>query len=160
MKNIQDHVHAALTDSMFYRTVRSLEPLLRRHRTLEKMDFDMLIEWVAYFWNRNTISHVIDNGKPRAVCMIKLFRRLQEFQEPFVHDPCNKFCMIELMSASDPEAMGIVHDRLFERWGPQMIVMWDRGERTEKGRPRMYRWDQFERLAEKLTHKENTYGIS
>jgi len=146
-----------ITDSFYYRTVRLLEPLLRKHRTLEKMDFDQLVEWVAYYWNRNTLSYVVsDKGEPRAVCMIKLFRRLPQFQEPFVHDPCNKFCMIELMVANDTEAMGTVHDRLFERWGPQMIVMWDRGERTEKSRPRMYRWDEFERLAEKLTHKEYT----
>jgi hypothetical protein len=148
-----------VADSTFYRTMRTLDPLLRRHRTLEKMAFDQLAEWVAYYWNRNTMSYAIgDHGEPRAVCMIKLFRHLPQFLEPFVHDPCGRFCMIELLAADSPESMKMVHDKLVNRWGPQMIVMWDRGERTERGKPRMYRWDQFERLSELIT-KDYRYGL-
>jgi hypothetical protein len=140
-------------DSIFYRTMHILEPLLREHRTLKKMDFCLLCEWVGYYWNRNTISYAInDAGKPKAVCLIKLFGQLKQFLEPFVHEPTGKFCMIELMVASDPEAMALVHDRLVGRWGAQEFVLWDRGERTEKTRPRIYRWDQFETLVRRFTH--------
>lgn len=137
--------------SQFHDVMRSLEPLLRQHKTLKKMEFGMMCDWIAYYWNRETIAYLLDDtGKARAVCLVKLFRQLKQFLEPFVHDPCGKFCMVELMVANDAEAMGIVHDQLVSRWGAQEFVLWDRGERTESGSPRIWRWDQFEDLAERI----------
>lgn len=145
----------------YIETMKKLVPLLREHRRFSVWKFDILCDWVAYFWNRGTISYVIDDwGNARGVCLVKLFRVLPQFLEPFVHEPCGGFCMIELMVADGPETLGWLHDDLVRRWGEHEIVMWDRGERTEGGSPRIYRWNEFERLARRITKmkQEQTYG--
>lgn len=136
----------------FLDTMDKLEPLFRRHPRYCLIPFHDLCEFVAYFWNRGTISFVIDeDGHGRGVCLCKLFRHLSQFFEPLVHEPCGKFCMLELMVAEDPLAMGIICEDLTNRWGPQEIILWDRGERTENGAPRMYTWRQFQKLARRIT---------
>ena len=140
----------------FVATMRTLVPLLRNHPPLAVLKFESLCDWVAYYWNRGTISFVInDAGEPQAVALVKLFRDLRQFLDPFVHDPCGQFCMIELMAAAEPISMGLICQELTQRFGPQAIILWDRGERTENGAPRMYRWTQFQKLARRLT-----YGVT
>ena len=137
----------------FLVTMTQLEPLLRTHPRLARLTFYELCDYVAWFWNRGTISFVQDDHwEPHAICLVKLFSSLRQFLDPFVHEPCGKFCMIELMVADEPLAMGQIFEDLRARWGPQEIMLWDRGERTEDGAPRMYRWDQFEKLARRLTY--------
>jgi hypothetical protein len=129
-----------------------LVPLLREGRRFCVMPRALLDDWIAYFWNRGTISYVLnDDGSAVAVCLVKLFRHLGQFLEPFVHDPCGKFCMIELMVAHEPVAMANIFIELTDRFGPQQVFMWDRGERTEGGTPRIYSWHAFETLARRLT---------
>ena len=115
--------------------------------------FEMICDWMAPFWNRGTLSYRIDSdGEPRGFCIIKLFRNLEQFLEPFVHEPCGKFCMIEALVAKEPVTMAALCDELIERWGRQQIILWDRGERTESGAPRMFRWGQFQKLARRITY--------
>ena len=136
----------------YIRTMRSLEPLLRGSKQFLFWEFDAICDWLSFFWNRGTISFVIDDeGRAHGVCTIKLFRNLGQFLEPFVHDPCGRFVMIEVLIADSPEVMAELCDELTDRWGKQAIVMWDRGERTESGAPRMFRWHQFQRLARRMT---------
>lgn len=136
----------------YLETMHKLVPLLRRYRYFSAWNFEMLCDWCAYYWNRGTISYVIDNeGNAKGVCLVKLFRRLEQFLEPFVHDPCGRFCMLEAMVAEGPKSLGIIHDELLGRWGPQEVILWERGKRTEKGAPRMYTWNQFEKLARRIT---------
>ena len=137
----------------FVATIRRLLPLLQNYPPYSVLRFESLCDWVAFYWNRGTISYVIDQfGEPEAVCVIKLFRELEQFMDPFIHEPCNQFCMIEVMIARTPNAMAQICDQLTRRWGPQSVIMWDRHERTEEGCPRMYRWDQFQKLARRITY--------
>jgi hypothetical protein len=130
---------------------RILEPLLRTHKPLGTMPFRDLQEYIAFYWNRQTMACVIDYDEAAAICLIKLFRRLDHFLDPFIHDPCGRYCMIELMIAKEPVHMGIVWRKLVSRWGPQQIVLWDRGARTENSKsPRMYTWRQFEKLSRRM----------
>lgn len=116
---------------------------------------DDIADWVAWYWNRGTISYVIDDfNQPQGICLIKLFGRLHQFME-MVHEPCGQFVMLELMVANHPLAMGQIYEDLVKRWGPQRVVMWERGARTENGVPRMYSWAEFEKLARRIT-----YGIT
>jgi hypothetical protein len=140
-----------------------LVPLLREGRRFCVMPRALLNDWIAYYWNRGTISYLIDGQQARGVCLIKLFSRLGQFLEPFVHEPCGKFCMVELLVAKDPLAIAYTYFELVQRWGKPEIIMWDRGERTEGGSPRMYTWNQYEKLTRRLTYglidKEKTvYG--
>ena len=138
----------------YLETMRKLVPLLREHRRFSVWKFDMLCDWVAFFWNRGTISYVIDDcGQARGVCLVKLFRRLEQFLEPFVHEPCGKFCMVEFLGARDAFGIAGCFDSLFARWGPQETVIWDRGLRTESGAPRMYTWRQYMRIKMRLTNE-------
>src|SRR5215475_14399762 len=137
----------------YIETMRKLAPLIRDVRKFSVWQLDMLCDWFAYFWNRGTISFVIDTqGQAHGVCAIKFFRNLEGFLEPFVHEPCGRFCMIELMVAKSPTVMGLIFTELTDRWGEVECMMWDRYERTEKGAPRMWTWSQFKKLARRITH--------
>jgi hypothetical protein len=149
----------------YLETMEKLAPLLREHRHYSGWKFDMLCDWCAYFWNRGTISYLIDDGQARGVCLVKLFKRLEQFLEPFVHEPGGKFCMVELLVARDPLAIAHTFFELTGRWGKPAIILWDRGERTEGGSPRMYRWSDYEKLTRRLTYglidterQEENYG--
>lgn len=147
----------------FLDKMRVLAPLLRNHPPLSTLSFSALCDWVSWYWNRGTLCYVLNqDGGASAVCLVKVFRHLRQFLDPFVHDPCGNFCMIELMCAEEPVAMGAIFTELQRRFGPQGIIMWDRGARTEGGPPRMYRWHQFRKLARRLTYgvTESKYGIS
>jgi hypothetical protein len=140
-----------------------LVPLLREGRRFCVMPRALLNDWIAYFWNRGTISYLLDGEGARGVCLVKLFRHLGQFLEPFVHEPGGKFCMVELLVAKDPLAIAYTYFELVKRWGKPEIIMWDRGERTEGGSPRMYTWDQYEKLTRRLTYglidkEETVYG--
>lgn len=140
----------------FIQKMKVLAPLLRNHPPLAEMSFDPMCDWVAYYWNRGTLCYVLnEDGTASAVCLVKFFRDLRQFMDPFIHDPCGRFCMVELMVAEEPVAMGVIFTELTKRFGPQAVILWDRGERTESGAPRMYRWHQFRKLARRLT-----YGIT
>jgi hypothetical protein len=137
--------------------IHILEPLLRRYPPLVRMRFDDLTDWMAWYWNRGTMTCVITGrGEPLGVCLIKLFRELEQFMDHDAHEPCGKFAFIELSIAQDGRIMGQMLEEMESRWGPQEIVMWDRGARTENGVPRMYRWNQFRKLARRLSQ----YGIT
>lgn len=114
---------------------------------------DALCDWFSYYWNRGTISWCLDGESATGVCAIKLFSRLGQFLEPFVHEPCGRYAFIEIMVLREGgHAQKAMLDELYQRWGPQAVVMWDRGERTEGGAPRMFRWDQFQKLAERMIY--------
>jgi hypothetical protein len=136
----------------FVRIMRQLKPLLRQHPPLASMSFEDLCDYLAWYWNNGTLAYVIDEQGAHAVCFCRLFRWLEQFLWAGAHEPCGEFCMLELMVADEPNAMAGIFKIFKDRWGPQKVVMWDRGERTENGTPRMYRWDQFEKLARRLTY--------
>jgi hypothetical protein len=117
------------------------------------MGFEELCDYLAYFWNHGTMSFVLNhNDSPAGVCLIKLFRELPSFLEEFVHEPDGEFCMVILLAADTPNTIGQLFYELVERWGPGRTMMWDRGTRTEYGAPRMYTWDQYLKLTNRLTY--------
>jgi hypothetical protein len=137
----------------FVEAMLVLAPLLRKHQPLKDLGFIEICDWVAHYWNRGTISYLIDDdGEPRAVCLMKYFRNIRQFLEPHVHEPCGRMCMIELLVASEPVSMAAVCREQIARFGPQHVVMFDRGERTENGAPRMYIWSKFMTLVRRLTY--------
>lgn len=139
----------------FLTVVHTLKPLLRQYQPLSVLHTETLADWLAWYWNRGTMTwQVSDLGEPQGVCLIRLFRYLEQFLDPNAHEPCNEFCFIEFSIASDPIIMGMMFQTLSQRWGPQNTMMWDRGARTENGAPRMYTWKQFRKLARRLS-----YGI-
>jgi hypothetical protein len=143
-------------------TMKTLEPLLREHRHYRSWHFDAICNWCAYFWNRGTIGYVIDDfGTAQGVCIIKLFARLEQFLEPFVHQPDGHFCMIELLIADGPQTNGWLLADLTQRWGWPAVMIWDRGERTLSGAPRMFTRSQFQKLARRFTklNQEVNYGF-
>lgn len=147
----------------FLAVMDKLEPLLRKYHWFRAMNRALLDDWIAYYWNRGTISYLIDGEEARGVCLIKLFRRLEQFLEPFVHEPGGKFCMVEFLGAKDPMAIAYTYFELVKRWGKPEIMVWNRGERTEGGSPRMFTWNQYEKLTRRLTYglidkEEIVYG--
>jgi hypothetical protein len=149
----------------YLETMEILMPLIREARRYSVWQFDMLCDWFAYFWNRGTIAFVIDaHGNAQGICAIKLFNRLEQFLEPFVHEPTGKFCLVDLLVAVSPLAIADCFEILFGRWGPQAIMIWDRGDRTDQPNraPRMYTWLQYLKLTNTLTYgivkEEPIYG--
>jgi hypothetical protein len=140
----------------FLQIIHYLKPLLRQYPPLAVMHVDDLADWLAWYWNRGTMAwQISDYGEPQGVCLIRLFRNLEQFMEQNIHDPCNEFCFIEFSIASDPIIMGLMFNTLSNRWGPQKVMMWDRGARTADKAPRMYNWKQFRKLARRLS-----YGVT
>ena len=137
----------------FLQLVFALKPVLRLHPPLATMHIDDLVDWLSFYWNRGTMTWVInDEGEPQGVCLIKLFRDLNQFLDHNVHDPCGRFCLIELIVSSDPIVTGQLFHGLVDRWGPQEVMMWDRPGRTEDGAPRMYKWEAFIKLSKRLSY--------
>lgn len=146
-------------DPRFIATIAKLVSVLHTHPPFRKLSFERLCDYLAWYWNHGTFAYVMnENDTPAGVCLIKLFDDLPEFLEEFVHDPRGQYCMIVLLAADTPIAMGQLFDELVGRWGPGRLMMWERGERTENGAPRMFTWEKFERLARRLTYGlvENT----
>ena len=134
----------------FIQVISVLKPLLRRYRPLSVMHFDDMLDWLAWYWNRGTMAYVIEDNQPKGVCLIRLFRHLDQFIEVDAHEPSSEFAFIEVSIAEDGQVMAQMLADLENRWGPQKCVMWDRGVRTEDGPPRMYSWNQFKKLARRL----------
>jgi len=137
----------------YVKTMRALAGRIRAVPKFSIWQFDMLCDWFAYAWNRGTISFVIEEGQARGVCVIKLFSRLEQFLEPFVHEPGGRFAFIEVLSSEGPQIHRRLWDELVGRWGHPPIVMWDRPWRTEGGAPRMFTWGQFEKLSRRFYGK-------
>jgi hypothetical protein len=134
-------------------TMRQLAGRIRDVPKFSVWQFDMLCDWFSFFWNRGTISFVIaPDGTAQGVTVIKLFSRLEQFLEPFVHVPDGQFLMIEVLSCDGVQTRAKMFEELFERWGKRSVVLWDRPFRTEAGAPRMWRWDQFHKLARRFTN--------
>lgn len=134
----------------FVQVVHTLKPLLRSYQPLSVMPFDSLCDWLVWYWNRGTMTYVIEDEEPLGVCLIRLFRRLDQFEDHNVHEPTGAFCFIELAVARDGEIMGQMLESLISWWGPQQTMMWDRPGRTEQGTPRMFKWADFIKLARRL----------
>ena len=133
--------------------IRVLLPTLRQQTQYCVMPFDEVCDRLAFYWNRGTFVYSIDEfGEPHGACLIRLFRHLEQFMDPRIHDPCGQFVMLDLLVADTPNVAASLCEELVERWGRQQLVLWDRGERTESGAPRMYRWKQFQKLVRRLTY--------
>ena len=141
------------------------ESLMRQGPAYRNWSQKKLFDNLAWYWNRGLVAFFLDSsGVAHGLCLIRLFRRIEQMFDYSVHDPCGEFLFIDLLVADEPNAMADCFEQFFARFGPQKIVIWDRGDRTEEGCPRMYRWDQFLRLAYKLTYglineKGDLYGI-
>jgi hypothetical protein len=142
----------AIHHPRFLGLVHTLDPLLRRYLPLARMDFDDLCDWISWYWNRGTMAYVVEENRPLGICLIRLFRRLDQFMDQDIFDPCGKFCFIELAVARDGKIMGLMLQDLENRWGRQEIMVWDRPGRTESGAPRMYKWADFVKLARRLSN--------
>jgi hypothetical protein len=139
-------------DHKFTELVYTLKPLLRRYPPLSKMYVGDMADWLTWYWNRGTMTwHMSEDGEADGVCLVRLFRYLDQFVESDAHDPCGKFCFIECAIALEPSIMGLMLESLTHAWGPQETMLWDRSARTENGAPRMYKWEAFMKLATRLS---------
>ena len=117
-----------------------------------------IAEYLTWFADRGLLAIVASEEEIYGVCAIKLFDKLTDFLEPWPFDPTGKFCLVDLLVAVSPLAIADCFKVFFDRWGPQEIMLWDRGERTEGGAPRMYTWNQYLKLTRRLTYGVIDYG--
>jgi len=137
----------------YLETMRKLLGLIRQVEKFSYWDKDVILDWMAYFWNKGTISYRIEGGVGKGVCTVKFFSRLEQFLEPFVHEPLGNFVMIEMLVSDSQATSALLFDELCDRWGGwRPVVIWDRGNRTEKGAPRMFKWKEFQRIARRMTN--------
>jgi hypothetical protein len=134
-------------------TIAKLMPILHAHAPLRGMGFDQLCDYLAYFWNHGTMSYVMNaDDSPAGVCLIKLFCELESFLDEFIHEPDGEFCMVILLAADTPNTIAQLFYPLVDRWGEGRVMLWDRGERTENGAPKMYTWENYLKLTRRLTY--------
>jgi hypothetical protein len=137
----------------FLVAMKRVEAFLRDHYPgwVKEDGFDQLCDYFAWFWNRHTMIVSVDRlGEIDTVCLVKLFRYLNQFDEKAVHDPCGQFCMIKFLVSVSRRGHANAIARFIKRWGKQQFVFWDRGERTLLA-PRLYSWQDFEKLARRFT---------
>jgi len=138
----------------YLETMHKLLPAIRQVEKFSYWDKEVIFDWMAYFWNKGTISYVIKDGMGKGVCTIKFFSRIEQFLEPFVHEPLGNFVMIETLVSDSQTTSALLFDELCDRWGGwRPVVIWERGARTEAGKvPRMFRWKQFQKIAGRMTN--------
>jgi hypothetical protein len=113
----------------------------------EKSVYDTL----AWYWNRGLMDIAEDRLEFRGICLIRPIENLDDFLDPLAFHPIGRFIWVELLIATDPVTIASLFNTLVLKWGRRETVLWDRGDRTQRGAPRMYRWDSFEKLAKRLT---------
>ena len=113
---------------------------------------DKLYEYLSWFRDKELLAISSSGEEIHGVCTIKLFDQLSDFLEPWVFNPTGKFCLVDLLVATSPTAIADCFETLFATWGPQEIMLWDRGSRTERGAPKMFTWDQYLKLTRRLTY--------
>jgi hypothetical protein len=111
-----------------------------------------LNKYLEWFQEKSLLAVSHSYGEIYGVCTIKLFDQLEDFLSPEAFNPTGKFCQVDLLVALSPVAIADCFEKLFARWGPQEIMLWDRGERTEKGAPRMFTWEEYLKLTRRLTY--------
>jgi hypothetical protein len=140
----------------YLETMHKLLKLIRRVEKFSYWEKDAIFDWMAYFWNKGTISYRIsEDGVGRGICTLKFFSRLEQFLEPFVHEPGGNFVMIEMLVSDHWSTSALLFDELCDRWGGQRpVVLWDRGNRTEAAgkSPRMFKWKEFQKIARRMTN--------
>jgi hypothetical protein len=139
---------------VFERIMRKVDPFIRsRCPKWPAWSFEDMCDYCAKFWNRGTMSLSVDCfGEIHGLTLIKLFRHLDDFVKEHAHDPCGKFCWVEVMIADYPQAMIEMKLGFIRRWGPQEIMMWDRADRTATKTPKIYTWDQYNKLTRRLSY--------
>lgn len=131
----------------------SLVPFIREnHAKWRDTPSNKLRDYLDWFENRELLSVSVLGEEIYGVCTIKLFDQLSDFLEPWAFNPTGKFCMVDLLVALSPVAIAHCFETLFARWGPQEIMIWERGRRTENGVPRMFTWEQYLKLTRRLTY--------
>jgi hypothetical protein len=137
----------------FIQVMRKVAPFICAHHPFWlEIDFEKLCDYFAWFWNRHTMIVCTDRlGEIDTVCLVKLFRYLNQFIIRDVHDPCGEFCMIELLAADSDRGKAKAIHSFTNRWGKQKFVIWDRGDRTLDKAPRIYSWEDFHKLARRFT---------
>jgi hypothetical protein len=130
-------------------------PFIREHHNAwSETSSERLYKYLAWFAARDLLAVSFVGEEVNAVCTIKLFDRMEQWLALWPYDPHGRFVMIDLMVAITPVAMADCFDKLLARWGKREVVIWERLDRTEgtDKAPRMYTWQQFEKLARRLTY--------
>jgi hypothetical protein len=131
---------------------RMVSFIRENHKKWQDTPDQKLYEYLAWFWGKDLLAVSFCGEEINGVCTIKLFDQLEDFLSPKAFNPTGKFCMVDLLVATNPMAIANCFEKLFARWGPQEIMLWDRNERTEKGAPRMFTWEQYLKLTRRLTY--------
>jgi hypothetical protein len=136
----------------FQKFIARMVPFVKERYAPWRVTDDATVGQVlTWYLDRGLMSFNVSPLQIHGICLIRLFDNLNDFLDPWIHKPTGEYCFIELIISSDPLTTTDLFNQLFERWGPQRIVLWDHAARTEKGAPRMYRWDQFEKIVQLMS---------
>jgi hypothetical protein len=148
----------------FVKKMKRVTPFIREHHpTWRFISDENLNDVLAWYWNRSFMAIIEDRLEVRGICLIRIMKELKDFIDPYASDKNGDFIWVELLIATDPMAIANLFKLLVFRWGKRKTILWDRGKRTQEGTPRIYRWDQYEKLTSRLTHglsKETNYGTA
>ena len=130
-----------------------IAPKLWQIESVSTLTFDELSDWFAFYFSRGTTAVLIRDGDCKGIAVMKLFSRLEQFFEDYVHEPSGKFVEVVAAYFGEKATMQACLNVFKERWGAQEIVMWERGSKKTGLAPRIYRWEQYERLVRKFSHE-------
>jgi hypothetical protein len=136
----------------FLKVCSKVVPFIKEHHPKwHGSSEENVCNYLAWYWNRDLMAVSWSGDHVYGVCLIKLFDRLEDWLEDLPHHPTGNFGMVDLLISISPSATLELYEILFERWGPQKVVMWERGERTLDKAPRMVTWAGYKKLLRRMT---------
>jgi hypothetical protein len=140
--------------STFGDMMKLIAPHLWEVESLSALEFNDLSAWFEFYFRRGTTVVLTDREltECHGIAVMKLFSRLEQWLDDFVHEPSGRFVEVLAACFPGPGSMQLCMEEFKKVWGPQEIVIWERGAKKTGLTPRMYRWDQYERLVRKWEH--------
>ena len=131
-----------------------LIPFVReRYELWRNLSDEILRDYCAWFWHRGLMIWREKDGLITGVAIFRYFKNLEDFLDLTKSDQeGGAFGWAELFVADSLETFNSLWAEVLEKGGIPEVIMWDRGYRTFKGAPRMYRRDQIKKMARRLSH--------
>ena len=131
-----------------------LIPFVReRYELWRNVSDEVLRDYCAWFWNRGLLIWREKDGLITGVAIFRYFKTLDDFLDLANSDQeGGAFGWAELFVADSLETFNSLWSEVLEQGGIPEVIMWDRGDRTLNGTPRMYRRDQIQKMARRLSH--------
>lgn len=104
-------------------------------------------EYLYWFWSRGLIS-ILHDEEGRIACVVayRFFNDPADFLVDFRHDPDGRIVKVETAVMTNISYLLEVFANGFSAHGKKEFFIWDRRKTDRFKPPRIYRWNEIERM--------------